>query len=117
MRRQRRRSHALNALVHRRPWHWAIYPPTMLTSFVAVLLLLTSVLHGPRQPNVFIQPATACPISSGESSWTKWTPLTVTSVCARRLRACSRTLPPARIPPGSAFRKSLGTLLVFSHSA
>jgi hypothetical protein len=33
------------------------------------------------QPSVFIRPATACPISSGESSWTKWTPLTATSVC------------------------------------
>jgi hypothetical protein len=47
------------------------------------------------QHNVFIQPAIARPISSGESSWTKWTPLTVTSVCAGKLRACSRTLPPA----------------------
>src|SRR5215470_10171089 len=56
----------------------------------------------------------AFPMSSGESSWTKWTPLTVTSVCARKLRARSSTLPPARIPPGSAFRNSLGTLLVFS---
>src|SRR5262249_33541174 len=27
-------------------------------------------LHGPRQPNVPIQPAMARPISSGESSWT-----------------------------------------------
>jgi hypothetical protein len=26
-------------------------------------------LHGPRQPNDLIQPAMACPISSGESSW------------------------------------------------
>src|ERR1700761_2013978 len=71
----------------------------------------------PGQPKVLIQAATARPISSGESSWTKWIPLTVTSVCAGKLRACSRTLPPARIPPGSAFRNSLGTLLVFSQSA
>src|SRR6516165_3126219 len=69
------------------------------------------------QLNVFIQPAMARPISSGESSWTKWTPLTVTSVCAGKLRACSRTLPSARIPPGSALRNSLGTLLVFSQWA
>jgi hypothetical protein len=37
-------------------------------------------LHGTRQPSVPIQPATARPISSGESSWTKWSPATVTSV-------------------------------------
>ena len=55
--------------------------------------------HRLGQLNVFIQPAMARPISSGKSSWTKWTPLTVTSVCAGKLRACSRTLPPARIRP------------------
>jgi hypothetical protein len=59
----------------------------------------------------------ALPISSGESSWTKWIPLTVTSACAGKLRASSRTLPSARIPPGSAFRNSFGTLLFFSQSA
>jgi len=32
--------------------------------------------------NFNIQPAMARPISSGESSWTKWTPATVTSACA-----------------------------------
>ena len=42
-----------------------------------------------RSHVVFIQPATARPISSGESSWTKWTPRTVTSVCAGSLRARS----------------------------
>src|SRR4029450_3048147 len=71
----------------------------------------------PRQPNVPIQPATARPISSGESSWRKWTPATVTSVCAGNLRARSRTAPPARIPPGSALTHSLGTRLAARPSA
>src|SRR5215467_9682876 len=69
------------------------------------------------EPSVFIQPTMARPISSGESSWTKWIPETVTSVCAGNLRAKSRTAPPVRIPPGSAFTNSLGTLLVASQSA
>lgn len=37
------------------------------------------------QPSVFIQVAMALPISSGESSWTKWIPLTVTSLCLGKL--------------------------------
>jgi hypothetical protein len=73
--------------------------------------------HERRQPSALIQPAMARPISSGESSWTKWSPAIVTSVCAGKLRAKSRTGPWARIPPGSALRKSLGTLLVASQSA
>lgn len=56
-----------------------------------------------RQPNVPIQSAMARPISSGESSWTKWIPATVTSVCAGNLRTKSRSRPAERIPPGSAF--------------
>ncbi len=68
-------------------------------------------------PRDIIQPAMARPISSGESSWTKWTPATVTSVCAGKLQVKSRTAPWARIPPGSAFKNSFGTLLVASQSA
>src|SRR5262249_4939657 len=67
--------------------------------------------------NFDIQPAMACPISSGESSWTKWSPATVTSVCAGNLRAKSRFAPPARSKPGSAFTNSLGRRLVASQSA
>src|SRR5262249_32098445 len=67
--------------------------------------------------SVDIQPATARPISAGDSSGANWPPLTVLSVCAGKLRARSRPLPSARIPPGSAFRNSFGTLLLFSQSA
>ena len=70
-------------------------------SFAAILSLLTSWPAGPPQPNTPIQRTMAPPISPGESSWTKWIPLTVTSVCDGNLRARSRTAPPARIPPGS----------------
>src|SRR5881409_945715 len=61
------------------------------------------------QLNVPIQPAMARPISSGESSWTKWTPATFTSYCAGHLRTKSTIARLARIPPGSAFTNSLGT--------
>src|SRR5262249_28830766 len=69
------------------------------------------------QRNVSIQPAMARPISSGESSWRKWSPATVTSVCAGKLRAKSRFAPPATSKPGSAFTNSLGTRLVLSQFA
>lgn len=36
------------------------------------------------------QPATAAPISSGESSWMKWLPRTVTSIWCGQLRQNSR---------------------------
>jgi hypothetical protein len=64
-----------------------------------------------------IQPAMARPISSGESSWTKWIPATVTSSCAGHLRTKSTNQSLARIAPGSAFKNSLGTSLVASQSA
>ena len=70
-----------------------------------------------RQPNVSIQAAMACPISSGESYWTKWSPATVTSVCAGNPRAKSRFAPAATSKPGSAFTNSLGTRLVASQFA
>src|SRR5262249_887130 len=71
----------------------------------------------PLLANAPIQPAMARPISSGESSWTKWTPATVTSVCAGHAQTVSRFAPPPRSAPGSAFMNSLGTSLVASHSA
>src|SRR5262249_43649429 len=64
-----------------------------------------------------IQSAMARPISSGESSWTKWSPATVTSVCAGNPRAKARFAPPPTSNPGSAFTNSLGTSLVASQSA
>src|SRR5208282_2842713 len=73
--------------------------------------------HGRRQPNVPIHSATARPISSGESSWTKWIPATVFSVSAGLPRTRLTSVSLARIAPGSAFRNSLGTLLVPSQSA
>src|SRR5262249_21272076 len=75
------------------------------------------VRHGPRQPNVPIQPTMARPISSGESSCRKWSPATVTSVCAGNPRGESRFAPPATSNPGSAFTNSLGTPLVASQFA
>src|SRR4029077_11228189 len=59
----------------------------------------------------------AFPISSGESSWTKWTPAIVFSVSAGHPRTRLTSLSLARIAPGSAFRNSLGTSLVPSQSA
>src|SRR5262245_9076876 len=69
------------------------------------------------EPNAFIQPAMARPISSGESSWTKWTPAIATSVWAGHERAVSRFAPLVTSAPGSAFRNSLGTSLVANQSA
>ena len=60
--------------------------------------------------------ATARPISSGLSSWTKWRPLTVTSVWLGQVRQTSRWRP-TRMEPGSALTKSFGTLDVVSHFA
>src|SRR5215469_4892605 len=59
----------------------------------------------------------ARPISSGESSWTKWRPATFTSVRAGNLRMKARSSSLARIAPGSALKNSLGTGLVDSQSA
>src|SRR5262249_59758032 len=59
----------------------------------------------------------ACPISSGESSWTKWRPATFTSVSAGNLRMKARSSSLARIAPGAALKNSLGTPLVDSQSA
>src|SRR6516162_6364999 len=64
-----------------------------------------------------IQLTIARPISSGESSCTKWSPATVSSFCAGNPRAKSRFAPPAMSKPGSAFTNSLGTPLVASQSA
>jgi len=65
----------------------------------------------PRHLNAPIQPAMARPISSGESSWTKWIPGTVTSVCAGHPRTTSSNQSLARTAPGSAFTNSFGTSL------
>ncbi|MFY9934524.1 MAG: hypothetical protein WAK82_41615, partial [Streptosporangiaceae bacterium] len=51
----------------------------------------------------------ATPISSGESSWMKWMPATVTSVWSGQARQNSRWRP-VRMAPGSAFTNSLGTV-------
>src|SRR5262249_36128929 len=69
------------------------------------------------RPNVPIQSEMARPISSGESSWRKWSPATFTSSCARNPRAKSRFAPPTTSKPGSAFTNSLGTWLFASQSA
>ena len=49
----------------------------------------------------------ARPISSGESSWMKWLPRTVTSVWFFQPRQNSRG-GPTRMAPGSALTKSFG---------
>ena len=59
--------------------------------------------------------ATARPISRGESSCTKWVPLTVTSFWFGQLRQNSRC-GPVRITPGSALTNSLGMGLVDSQA-
>src|ERR1700679_1255694 len=73
-------------------------------------------LRGPPSANAPIQWGAARPISSGESSCTKWTPLTVFSVNAGHPRTTLTSRSLVRIAPGSAFRNSLGTLLVPSQS-
>jgi hypothetical protein len=60
--------------------------------------------------------AIARPISSGESSCTKWLPATVTSVWFGQLRQNSRCAP-VRIAPGSAFTNSFGIGECASQSA
>src|SRR5262249_46410452 len=81
------------------------------------LLLLTSRLcAGSGQPSVFIQLATACPISSGESSWTKGIALTVNSVRFGQERTAATSFALVRIAPGSTLNQSFGNLLVASQS-
>ena len=58
----------------------------------------------------------ALPISSGESSWGKWLPATVTSRWFGQLRQNSRC-GPTRMAPGSQLTNSFGTSLEASHSA
>ncbi|MBR25639.1 MAG: hypothetical protein CML46_01610 [Rhodobacteraceae bacterium] len=67
------------------------------------------------QPSLFTKAATASPMAAGESSWMKWEPGTVTSVCAGQVRQKSRALP-RRMDPGSALMKSLGTGLAASQA-
>src|SRR5262249_58210697 len=64
------------------------------TGVAACAMHAIAALHDP-QSNASIQPAMARPFSCGESSWTKCSPATVTSVCAGKLRAKSRLEPPA----------------------
>ena len=59
---------------------------------------------------------TASPIAFGLSSWTKWTPGTVTSVWLGQVRQNSRGRP-VRMAPGSALIKSLGIGLFAMKSA
>jgi hypothetical protein len=93
------------------------YPPYAEIAESAVRRHAIVALHGRGQPNAPIQPAMARPISSGESSWTKWIPATVFSVSAGHPRTRLTSVSLARIAPGSAFRNSLDTLLVPSQSA
>jgi hypothetical protein len=63
----------------------------------------------------FIHPATARPIAGPESSWTKCTPGTVTSLWFFHARQNSHT-GPIRIAPGSALTNSFGISFCTIHS-